>query len=101
MFELAWKLSRDSNDLLWLVDTLNKMRSLRAFVNTRLNMCLFSYRWAIIGAAEQQLLGKVETKTSVMDNGKLQSHMIRLAHLQQSADSVGTKDALYITHEKE
>ena len=55
---------------------------------------------AIIGAAEQQLLGKVESKTSVMDSGKLQSHMIRLAHLQQSADSVGTKYALYITHEK-
>ena len=36
-----------------------------------------------------------------MDSGKLQSHMIRLAHLQQSADSVGTKDALYITYEKE
>ena len=36
-----------------------------------------------------------------MDSGKLQSPMIRLAPLQQSADSVGTKDALYITHEKE
>nr|CAG4641805.1 EOG090X08GG [Eurycercus lamellatus] len=75
MFELAWKLSRDSNDLLW---------------------------WAIIGVAEQQLLGKVETKTWVMDSGKLQSHMIRLAHLsQQAGDSTGTKDALYITHEKD
>nr|CAG4646363.1 EOG090X08GG [Macrothrix elegans] len=75
MFELAWKLSRDSNDLLW---------------------------WAIVGVAEQQLLGKVETKTSVLDSGKLQSHMIRLAHLSQhGTDSVGTKDALYITHEKD
>lgn len=56
---------------------------------------------AIIGAAEQQLFGKVESKTSFMDSGKLESPMIRLAPLQQSADSVGTKDALYITHEKE
>nr|CAH0109028.1 unnamed protein product [Daphnia galeata] len=75
MFELAWKLSRDSNDLLW---------------------------WAIIGVNEQQLLGKVDSKTSVLDNGKLQSHMIRLAHLSQhGGDSTGTKDALYITHEKD
>ncbi|EFX82665.1 hypothetical protein DAPPUDRAFT_302385 [Daphnia pulex] len=75
MFELAWKLSRDSNDLLW---------------------------WAIIGVNEQQLLGKVESKTSVLDNGKLQSHMIRLAHLSQhGGESTGTKDALYITHEKD
>ncbi|KAI9559146.1 hypothetical protein GHT06_015935 [Daphnia sinensis] len=75
MFELAWKLSRDSNDLLW---------------------------WAIIGVGEQQLLGKVDSKTSVLDNGKLQSHMIRLAHLSQhGGDSAGTKDALYITHEKD
>ena len=75
MFELAWKLSRDSNDLLW---------------------------WAIIGVTEQQLLGKVESKTSVLDSGKLQSHMIRLAHLSQNGtDSMATKDALYISHEKE
>ncbi|XP_057368451.1 LOW QUALITY PROTEIN: cell division control protein 45 homolog, partial [Daphnia carinata] len=75
MFELAWKLSRDSNDLLW---------------------------WAIIGVGEQQLLGKVDSKTSVLDNGKLQSHMIRLAHLSQhGGDSTGTKDALQITHEKD
>jgi len=74
MFELAWKLSRDSNDLLW---------------------------WAIIGVTEQSLLGKVDSKTSVMDSGKLQSHMIRLAHLSQQGDSTATKDALYITYEKD
>ena len=54
-----------------------------------------------MGVAEQQFLGKVESKTSVMDNGKLQSHMIRLAHLSQQGDSTATKDALYISHEKE
>ena len=75
MFELAWKLSRDSNELLW---------------------------WAIVGVTEQQFLGKVESKTSVLDSGKLQSHMIRLAHLSQQGDSsTATKDALYILHEKE
>jgi len=74
MFELAWKLSRDSNDLLW---------------------------WAIIGVTEQNLLGKVDSKTSVLDSGKLQSHMIRLAHLSQQGDSTSTKDALYITYEKD
>ena len=52
-------------------------------------------------------MGKVESKTLLMDSGKLQSHMIRLAHLSQqqngggSDSSTGTKDALYITHEKE
>lgn len=74
MFELAWKLSRDSNDLLW---------------------------WAIVGVAEQKFLGKVESKTTVMDSGKLQSHMIRLAHLSQQGDSTATKDALYIAHEQD
>ena len=61
----------------------------------------FFNRWAIIGVAEQSLLGKVDSKTSVLDSGKLQSHMIRLAHLSQQGDSTSTKDALYITYEKE
>nr|CAG4638540.1 EOG090X08GG [Cyclestheria hislopi] len=74
MFELAWKLSRDSNDLLW---------------------------WAIVGVSEQQLLGKIESKTFILDCGKLQSHMTRLAHLTQQGESNTTKDLLTISHEKD
>nr|CAG4640974.1 EOG090X08GG [Eulimnadia texana] len=74
MFELAWKLSRDSNELLW---------------------------WAVIGATEQQVLGKVESKTFVLDSGKLQSHVTRLAHLTTQSDTLVTRDALVITYEKD
>ncbi len=98
MFELAWKLSRDSNDLLWY----DFQSDFSVFWNPTKNDWLSVFnRWAIVGVAEQKFLGKVESKTTVMDSGKLQSHMIRLAHLSQQGDSTATKDALYIAHEQE
>ena len=98
MFELAWKLSRDSNDLLWY----GFQSDFSVFWNPTKNDWLSVFnRWAIVGVAEQKFLGKVESKTTVMDSGKLQSHMIRLAHLSQQGDSTATKDALYIAHEQE
>ncbi|XP_015513742.1 cell division control protein 45 homolog [Neodiprion lecontei] len=53
IYELAWKLSRDTLDVAW---------------------------WGIIGATEQAILGKVESRVSVLETGNLQSHVSRLSH---------------------
>lgn len=53
LFELAWKLSKDSTELLW---------------------------WAIIGATEQLILDKVETSQYTIDSEQLHSHASRLVH---------------------
>jgi len=51
MYELAWKMSRDSNDLLW---------------------------WAIVGHTEMYMNKKIEETRYVMDTGNLQNHVSRL-----------------------
>ncbi|XP_026467961.1 cell division control protein 45 homolog isoform X2 [Ctenocephalides felis] len=53
LFELAWKLSKDSMELLW---------------------------WAIIGATEQLIMDKVETSQYTLDTEVLHSHVSRLIH---------------------
>lgn len=51
MFELAWKLSRDSMELLW---------------------------WAIVGLTEQLIMQKIESASYVLESDKIQSHVSRL-----------------------
>uniref|UniRef100_A0A336L5R6 CSON003648 protein n=1 Tax=Culicoides sonorensis TaxID=179676 RepID=A0A336L5R6_CULSO len=51
IFELAWKLSKDSMDLLW---------------------------WAIVGATEQLILGKIESTNYTLESDKIQGHCSRL-----------------------
>lgn len=51
VFELAWKLTKDSMDLLW---------------------------WGIVGITEQLVLGKIETATYVLECDLIQSHVSRL-----------------------
>uniref|UniRef100_A0A182TSD3 CDC45-like protein n=1 Tax=Anopheles melas TaxID=34690 RepID=A0A182TSD3_9DIPT len=53
IFELAWRMSKDSLDLLW---------------------------WAIVGVTEQKLLGKVESASYTLLIEKLQSHVSRLTN---------------------
>ncbi|XP_058464632.1 cell division control protein 45 homolog [Malaya genurostris] len=53
IFELAWRLSKDSIDLLW---------------------------WAIIGLTEQLLLGKIESSTYTLATDRVQSHVSRLTN---------------------
>ncbi|XP_053670491.1 cell division control protein 45 homolog [Anopheles nili] len=53
IFELAWRLSKDSIDLLW---------------------------WAIVGVTEQKLLGKVESSSYTLLIEKIQSHVSRLTN---------------------
>lgn len=53
VFELAWKLTKDSMDLLW---------------------------WAIVGITEQLVLGKIENSTYVLETDRIQSHVARLSN---------------------
>lgn len=51
LFELAWKLSRDSMELLW---------------------------WAIVGLTEQLIMEKIESALYALESDKIQSHVSRL-----------------------
>uniref|UniRef100_A0A2L2YGM4 Cell division control protein 45-like protein n=1 Tax=Parasteatoda tepidariorum TaxID=114398 RepID=A0A2L2YGM4_PARTP len=51
MFDLAWKMSRDNNDLLW---------------------------WSIIGFTEQFVMNKVESDKYIMNASLMQNHVTRL-----------------------
>ncbi|EAT40319.1 AAEL007939-PA [Aedes aegypti] len=53
IFELAWRLSKDSIDLLW---------------------------WAIVGLTEQLLMGKIESATYTLATESVQSHVSRLTN---------------------
>ncbi|XP_078045179.1 cell division cycle protein 45 [Augochlora pura] len=55
VFEMAWNMSKDNLDMVW---------------------------WAIVGCTEQAILGKVETRLSVLEEGFLHSHVSRLTHKQ-------------------
>ncbi|XP_068086609.1 cell division control protein 45 homolog [Anabrus simplex] len=73
MFELAWKLSKDSNDLLW---------------------------WAIVGATEQMLLNKIEYQQYILETGNLQNHVLRLGH-QVGDDETQSVSTLKISFMKD
>ena len=53
IFELAWKLSKDTLDLLW---------------------------WGIIGITEQLVLGKIENSAYILESDRIQSHVSRLTN---------------------
>lgn len=71
LFELAWKLSRDSMELLW---------------------------WAIVGLTEQFILEKIESSTYVLESDKMQSHVSRLTN--RSSDKT-LQTAIKINYEKD
>ncbi|KAK7077932.1 DNA replication initiation factor cdc45 [Halocaridina rubra] len=71
MFDLAWKLSKDSNELLW---------------------------WAIVGATEQLMSEKIEQDKYLLTTANLQNHVSRLNHKAQDEQPL---DCLRITFEKE
>ncbi|GAB0096866.1 NADH dehydrogenase [Sergentomyia squamirostris] len=70
-FELAWKLSKDSLDMLW---------------------------WAIVGVTEQLVLGKIERATYTLECDQIQSHVSRLTN-KASDQSIQT--AVRVTHEND
>lgn len=71
IFELAWKLTKDSIDLLW---------------------------WAIVGITEQLILGKIESSTYVLETERIQSHVSRLSN-KSNDNSIQT--GLKISYEKD
>lgn len=75
IFELAWKLSRDSLELLW---------------------------WAIIGLTEQLVFEKIESASYVLESHKVQSHVARLTnkatdHSNQNAIRIVFENDLHLT----
>lgn len=57
MYELSWRLSKDSADLLW---------------------------WAIIGLTEQFVMEKIEPAQYVIETGTVQSHVSRIQNVSDN-----------------
>lgn len=76
MFEMAWSMTKDNLDMIW---------------------------WAIIGSAEQAILGKVESRLSVLEEGFLQAHVSRLTHKKGAEvdKQQQQQSAVKITYDKE
>lgn len=72
MFDLAWKMSRDSNDLLW---------------------------WAIIGLTEQSILMKSESDQYLLQMGQVRDHVTRLNN-RLDADTLAV-NCLKVAFDKE
>ncbi|ELT95314.1 hypothetical protein CAPTEDRAFT_224008 [Capitella teleta] len=74
MYELAWKMSKDTNDLLWL---------------------------AIVGITEQYVNGKVERDRYMEGLQFLQGHVSRLNHWSEDEENTLSVDCLRISFETE
>ncbi|XP_059621894.1 cell division control protein 45 homolog [Phlebotomus argentipes] len=71
LFELAWRLSKDSLDILW---------------------------WAIVGVTEQLVMGKIESAAYTLECNQIQSHVSRLTN-KASDNTIQT--AVRITFEND
>uniref|UniRef100_A0A1B0CPX3 Uncharacterized protein n=1 Tax=Lutzomyia longipalpis TaxID=7200 RepID=A0A1B0CPX3_LUTLO len=71
LFELAWKLSKDTLDTLW---------------------------WAIVGVTEQLVMGKIESAAYTLECNQIQSHVSRLSN---KASNQSTQTAVRITFEND
>lgn len=71
IFELAWKQSKDSLDLLW---------------------------WAIVGVTEQLILGKIESSAYMLESEQIQSHIPRLTN---RASDQNIQGAIKINYEND
>ncbi|OXU30770.1 hypothetical protein TSAR_002281 [Trichomalopsis sarcophagae] len=71
-YEMTWQMSRDNLDMVW---------------------------WAIIGSTEQAILSKVESSTSVLVAGDLQSHVARLSH--NRGGDAEQLSAIKVTYDKD
>lgn len=71
LFELAWKLSRDSMELLW---------------------------WAIVGLTEQLIMEKIESSCYVLESDRIQSHVSRLTN---KASDQSIQSTIKIHYEKD
>ncbi|XP_014224296.1 cell division control protein 45 homolog [Trichogramma pretiosum] len=73
-YEMSWQMSRDNLDMVW---------------------------WAIIGSTEQAILNKVESSTSVLESGNLQSHVSRLTHARGGNIDKQQLSAIKVTYDKD
>ncbi|XP_033226952.1 cell division control protein 45 homolog isoform X2 [Belonocnema kinseyi] len=74
VFEMTWKMSRDSLDMAW---------------------------WAVVGATEQAILSKVENGQSVLEAGNLQGHVSRLSHIRGVDGDKLHQSAIKVTYDKD
>ncbi|XP_050472079.1 cell division control protein 45 homolog [Bombus huntii] len=75
IFEMAWNMTKDNLDMVW---------------------------WAIIGSTEQAILGKVESRLSVLEEGSLQAHVSRLTHKGAEVDKQEQRQStVKITYDKD
>ncbi|XP_063973356.1 cell division control protein 45 homolog isoform X1 [Diachasmimorpha longicaudata] len=74
MFEMAWRMSKDSLDMVW---------------------------WAIVGSTERAILNKVESQVSVLEAGNLQGQVSRLSHRQGVDAEKQQQSALKIIYDKD
>ena len=76
MYELAWKMSRDNNDMLW---------------------------WSIVGHTEQLLMLKSEVDKYLIGSGNLRDHVSRLNVTSSSNDDENSRSvgSMKLTYQKE
>ncbi|CAH1231986.1 CDC45 [Branchiostoma lanceolatum] len=74
MFDLAWKMSKDSNDLLW---------------------------WGIVGLTDQYINNRVERGKYMTDVGDLHKHTLRLNHRNEDDDNTVSVDCIRIYFDEE
>lgn len=74
MFELAWKLSKDTMDLLW---------------------------WGIVGITELLLMGKIESSSYTLELDHIQSHVNRLTNKMTNNDHTNNMTLTKITFEND
>ncbi|KAH0564651.1 cell division control protein 45 homolog [Cotesia glomerata] len=74
IYEMAWKMSKDSLNMVW---------------------------WAIVGSSEQSILNKIESSESVLEIGRLQSHVSRLSHRQGVDSDQQQLSAAKVTYDKD
>ncbi|XP_013782341.1 cell division control protein 45 homolog, partial [Limulus polyphemus] len=74
MYELAWKLSRDTNELLW---------------------------WGIVGLTDQLQNNKIEQNKYVLEAGSLQGHVSRHNHSNESEEAIVSVNCMKISFDKE
>lgn len=72
---MAWNMSKDNLDMVW---------------------------WAIVASTEQSILGKVESRITVLEEGSLQAHVSRLTRRQGTdINKQQQQSTVKVTYDKE
>ncbi|KFO34831.1 Cell division control protein 45 like protein [Fukomys damarensis] len=90
MFDLAWMLSKDLNDMLW---------PLHAWVAAAGFITFFASRWAIVGLTDQWVQDRITQMKYVTDVGVLQRHVSRHSHRNEDGENTLSVDCTRISFE--